>query len=73
VLVYRINRIDAYPIYKSSLAEVRVWAKLNPGELQSWERIDAVEALTLLQADYDQAVSDLAATGVVIPIHRKEN
>lgn len=51
--VYRIECVDRPPVYRSSKKAVYSWMTRNPGELQSWTVVDALEELDDLASRLD--------------------
>lgn len=49
--VYKIERGDEPPIYKSSKKELEAWCSRNPGEMKSYSQVDVLEELDSLSED----------------------
>jgi hypothetical protein len=59
IKLYKINRGEAQPLYKTTYKTLQIWAKLNPGEMQSWELVDAIEELEKVQEELKEAQDKL--------------
>lgn len=52
--LYKIIRVDASAVYKTSKKEVDDWLRRNPGECEQCVRVDVMEELArLADVEYD--------------------